>query len=42
MKKKPQKKTPGPKPEVLKINGQWQDAIKKSLDAKKPSEGWPK
>jgi hypothetical protein len=41
-KQKPKKKTPGPKPEVLKIDGHWQDAIKKSLDAKKPPEGWPK
>jgi len=39
---KPKKKTPGPKPELLKINGAWQDAIKKSLDVKKPQEGWPK
>ena len=41
-KTKPKKKTPGPKPETLKINGAWQDAVKKSLDVKKPQEGWPK
>jgi hypothetical protein len=35
-------KTPGPKPEVLKINGNWQDAVKKSLDTKKSANGWPK
>ena len=32
----------GPKPDVLKIEGDWQDAIKKSLQKKKPAEGWPK
>jgi hypothetical protein len=34
--------TPGPKPEVLKIDGDWQNAIKESLEKKKPPEGWPK
>ncbi|HXJ93844.1 MAG TPA: hypothetical protein VMT20_13420 [Terriglobia bacterium] len=33
---------PGPKPERLKIEGNWRDAIKKSLAKKKPPEGWPK
>lgn len=32
----------GPKPEVLKIHGDWQDAMKRSLQKKKPPEGWPK
>ncbi len=32
----------GPKPEVLKIEGDWQDAVKKSLAKKKPAAGWPK
>jgi hypothetical protein len=32
----------GPKPEVLKIEGDWQDAVKKSLSKKKPAKGWPK
>jgi hypothetical protein len=41
---KPLKKsmTPGPKPDVLKIKGNWQAAMKKSLTKKKPPEGWPK
>ena len=39
-KKKPAK--PGPKPDTLKIEGKWQDAVKKSLSKKKPVEGWPK
>lgn len=33
---------PGPKPDVLKLDGNWKDAIKKSLEKKKPQEGWPK
>jgi len=33
---------PGPKPDVLKIKGDWRAAIKKSLQKKKPAEGWPK
>lgn len=33
---------PGPKPERLKIEGDWQDAVKKSLAKKKPADGWPK
>jgi hypothetical protein len=32
----------GPKPEMLKIEGDWQDAVKKSLEKKKPATGWPK
>jgi hypothetical protein len=41
-KTKPKKNTPGPKPEVLKIAGDWRDAVKKSLEVKKPANGWPK
>jgi hypothetical protein len=43
--KKPKAKkkdTPGPKPEMLKIEGNWRDAIKLSLIKKKPADGWPK
>jgi len=32
----------GPKPDVLKIKGKWQDAMKQSLQKQKPPEGWPK
>lgn len=45
MRKAPRKKKPtktGPKPGTLKIEGKWQDAVKKSLSKKKPAEGWPK
>jgi hypothetical protein len=43
--RKPAKKKPaktGPKPDALKIEGKWQDAVKRSLSKKKPSGGWPK
>jgi len=40
-KAKPKAKS-GPKPDLLKIDGDWQDAVKKSLEKKKPAEGWPK
>lgn len=36
------KETPGPKPEVLKINGSWRDAVKLSLVKKRPVKDWPK
>jgi hypothetical protein len=32
----------GPKPEVLKLEGNWKDNIKKSFQAVKPAKGWPK
>jgi len=42
-KKRPKKPaTPGPKPDTLKIKGDWRSAVKKSLMKKKPAEGWPK
>ncbi|HXM51203.1 MAG TPA: hypothetical protein VN956_25380 [Pyrinomonadaceae bacterium] len=33
---------PGPKADILKLEGDWKDAVKKSLEKKKPAEGWPK
>ena len=39
---KPPKATPGPKPDLLKIEGDWQAAVKKSFQNKKPAQGWPK
>jgi hypothetical protein len=39
--KKPKQGTRGPKPEVLKIEGDWREAVKKSLAKKKPPSGWP-
>jgi hypothetical protein len=38
----PPKATPGPKPDTLKIEGDWRDVVKKSLQKKKPATGWPK
>ncbi len=36
------KKPPGPKPEVLKIEGNWKDAMRKLTSKKRPVGGWPK
>jgi hypothetical protein len=36
------KPPPGPKPEMLRIEGNWQEAVKTSLLKKKPIGGWPK
>ena len=36
------KATPGPKPELFKIKGNWEKAVTKSFKKKKPPEGWPK
>jgi hypothetical protein len=36
------KSAPGPKPNVLKLKGSWQQAVRQSLKKKKPPEGWPK
>jgi hypothetical protein len=41
--KQPTKKAKtGLKPEVLKLEGDWQDNIRKSIQAAKPAKGWPK
>jgi DNA mismatch endonuclease (patch repair protein) len=36
------RKPPGPAPEVLKIEGDWKDAMKKLISKKRPEGGWPK
>jgi hypothetical protein len=41
-KRKKQKTKPGPKAEILKVEGNWHAAIQASLSKKKPPEGWPK
>ena len=38
--RKPKKKR-GPKPDHLKIDGDWEDAVKQALGKEKPEEGWP-
>jgi hypothetical protein len=32
----------GPKPDILKLEDDWKDAIKNSFAKKKPVNGWPK
>ena len=32
----------GPKPVVVKIEGNWKKAVKKAVKKKRPKEGWPK
>ncbi len=32
----------GPKPDMLKIDADWKEAISRSFEKKKPREGWPK
>ncbi|MGB7582564.1 MAG: hypothetical protein WBL85_08980 [Sedimentisphaerales bacterium] len=39
---KKQQKQRGPKTEHLKIEGDWERAVKKALRKQKPPEGWPK
>ena len=34
--------TPGPKPGRVKIDEDWEDAVKKALEKKRPEDGWPK
>ena len=40
-KAKPAKKRTGPKPDRVKIEGDWESAVAKALDKKRPKEGWP-
>jgi hypothetical protein len=42
MPKKPTPKPAKPKPDTLKIEGDWQAAVKKSFAKNRPPEGWPK
>jgi len=34
--------TPGPQPDLLTIEDDWQASVNKSLAKKKPQNGWPK
>jgi hypothetical protein len=38
---KPKAKRTGPKPERVKVKGNWEDAIGKALKKERPKEGWP-
>ena len=33
---------PGPTPDTLKLDGDWEQNVKRSLEKKRPPEGWPK
>jgi hypothetical protein len=35
------KQKPGPKPDHLKLDGDWEEAAKKLVRKPKPPEGWP-
>jgi hypothetical protein len=39
---KQRRKPSGPEPEILKIEGDWKDAMKKLISKKRPEGGWPK
>ena len=41
-KKTEKKQKTGPKPERLKLRGDWQSLIGKALAKKRPKKGWPK
>ncbi|MCH7792138.1 MAG: hypothetical protein IID31_07660 [Planctomycetes bacterium] len=34
--------TPGPDPERLKLEGDWEERVDDALGKKKPGKGWPK
>ena len=35
------KRKPGPEPDHLKIDDDWEDAAKKAIKKERPIEGWP-
>lgn len=41
-KKQTVRKKTGPKPETLKLKGDWQGLVGKALGKKRPKKGWPK
>lgn len=42
MNKDGHKKKRGQAPETLEIEGDWENAVKKAIEKKKPKDGWPK
>ena len=36
------KQQPGPKPDTLTVEGDWEIAVRKALEKKRPKRGWPK
>ena len=41
-KTKQNQKPRGPAPEILNIEGDWKDAMRKLISKKRPEGGWPK
>jgi hypothetical protein len=39
---KSEKAKTGPKPETVKLAGDWEKMVKKALEKKRPAGGWPK
>lgn len=35
-------KRTGPEPDRVKIEGDWEEAVKRALGKKRPPEGWPR
>jgi len=38
---KQRRNKPGPKPDHLKLEGDWGEAVKKAIRKGKPPDGWP-
>ena len=38
---KDEDKKPGPDPDHLEIDDDWESAVKKTLEKKRPADGWP-
>ena len=36
-----QQSRPGPKPETVKVKGDWEAAVEKALNKPRPKDGWP-
>ena len=32
----------GPKPDALTIEGEWETAVRRALEKKRPKKGWPR
>lgn len=41
MARKKAKPKRGPKPDSLKLEGDWRDAVNKAIKKKRPKDGWP-
>ena len=37
-----EKQKPGPKPDRLKLPGDWKDRLREAVQKKRPKSGWPK